>query len=72
MAYGKYIAIKGPDLQGEFVATMPDGETRLVIYWEDLDALKAESGVQDVYGDLSDLKHRVRAMEAHPDFASAG
>jgi hypothetical protein len=72
MAYGKYIAIKGPDRQGEFVATMPDGETRLVIYWEDLDALKAESGVQDVYGDVSNLKHRVRVTGAQPDYVSAG
>lgn len=71
MAYGRYIVIKGPDRQGEFVATMPDGDTRLVIYWEDLDALKAESGVQDVYGDLRNLTHRVRPRGAHPDFMPA-
>jgi hypothetical protein len=44
----------------------------LVIYWEDLDALKAESGVQDVYGDVSNLKHRVRVTGAQPDYVSAG
>ena len=66
MAYGKYIMIKGPDRQGEFVATMPDGETRLVLFWEDLDALKKESGVEEVYGDVPDLHHRVRPREAQP------
>jgi hypothetical protein len=66
MAYGKYIMIKGPDRQGEFVATMPDGETRLVLFWEDLDALKQESGVEEVYGDVPNLHHRVRSLEAQP------
>ena len=68
MAYGRYISIKGPDRQGEFVATMPDGETRLVIYWEDLEALKQESGVQEVYGETADLHHRVSAGGVHPEF----
>jgi hypothetical protein len=66
MAYGKYIMIKGPDRQGEFVATMPDGETRLVLFWEDLDALRQESGVEEVYGDVPNLHHRVRSLETQP------
>jgi hypothetical protein len=71
MAYGKYITIKGPDRQGEFVATMPDGQTRLVISWEDLDALKEESGVEEVYGDVPNLHHRVRPLEVQPEFMDA-
>ena len=71
MAYGRYISIKGPDRQGEFVATMPDGETRLVLYREDLEALKQESGVQEVYGEVADLPHRVSAGGVHPEFTPA-
>jgi hypothetical protein len=71
MAYGRYIVIKGPDPKGEFVATMPDGEARLVMDLEDLEALKQESGVEEVYGDVLNLNHRVRPRELHPAFAAA-
>jgi hypothetical protein len=41
------------------------------MYLEDLEALKQESGVEEVYGDVLNLNHRVRPRELHSAFAAA-
>jgi hypothetical protein len=50
----------GPDRQGAFQATLPNGDFRLVRYWDELESVKQESGVDVVRGELLNLKQRVR------------
>jgi hypothetical protein len=71
MAYGRYIVIKGPSPHGDFVATMPDGQTRLVLDREDLEALQEESGVQEVYGDVLEFAQHLRPAGVQPDLTAA-
>ena len=59
-AMARSIEVRGPDQAGEFVATLPNGQTRLVRFWDDLDRLKDEWGVVEATGDIANLKHRSR------------
>jgi hypothetical protein len=56
-----YIEVTGPTREGVFIATRSDGETSLLLYWEELEALKLFWGVETVHGDLLNLSRRVRA-----------
>ena len=51
MAFGVFMRISGPDHHGEFVAILPDAETRIVTCWDDLAALRHASGMGDRHGD---------------------
>jgi hypothetical protein len=58
-----FIEVTGPNRSGEFLGTLPTGETSLLIYWEDLEALKREWGTDRVQGDLDDLRRRRRRFD---------
>jgi hypothetical protein len=55
-----YIDVTGPNRDGEFVGTLPNGETSLLLYWEDLEALKEFWHTDHVRGDLINLSRRTR------------
>ena len=58
-----FIEVTGPNRAGEFVGKLPNGETSLLIYWEDLEALKREWGTDQVQGDLGNLSQRRRQFD---------
>jgi hypothetical protein len=60
MVLGTYIDIYGPNRQGEFVATLPSAQTRLITHWEDLEEIQATTGIKDVNGDVLNLMRRSR------------
>jgi hypothetical protein len=63
MEFGTYIEIYGPNRQGEFVATLPSAETRLITHWEDLEEIQGEIGVLEACGDVLNLMRRSRDPE---------
>jgi hypothetical protein len=60
MIFGTYIDVYGPNRHGEFVATLPDAHTQLITHWEDLEEIKARTGVTAAQGDVLNLMRRSR------------
>jgi hypothetical protein len=56
------IDIYGPHGRGEFIATLPCASTHLITHWEDLEEIRARSGVIDVNGDVLNLMPRSRHL----------
>jgi hypothetical protein len=56
------INVTGPNRAGEFVGTLSNGETSLLLCWEDLEALKEFWQTDQVCGDLMNLSRRTRSV----------
>jgi hypothetical protein len=53
------IQVAGPNKAGEYIATLPSGETRPITYWEDLEDIELELGLES-RRDLVKLSRRSR------------
>jgi hypothetical protein len=56
----RFIKVAGPTREGVFLATSPDGDTSILLYREDLEALKVYWDVEHAQGDLINLSRRTR------------
>ncbi len=57
----EFIEVVGPNRSGEFIASLPTGETSVLVCWEDLEALEVVWGVEQVHGNLLNLSRRSRS-----------
>jgi hypothetical protein len=55
-----FIDVTGPDRAGEFIATLSDGQTCVLVFWADLESLKLFWGTDQVHGNVLNLSRRHR------------